>query len=163
MKDKVVVVNTAPFIHLARAGRLEVLLDVYKEVYSPTGVEEELLFPAQARSFLETYVKVKATTNKAAEEELARKQRKLGKGEIQSYILYREIEADELLFANTKAQRILSGLGAKVRDLIHLPGLDRDSKIFIHQQEIDKYHLDLWNANYQTKELEGELRRRGLI
>ncbi len=59
MKEKVVVVNTAPFIHSAKAGRLEILLDVYKEIYSPTGVEEEL----------------------------AKKQRKSGKGEIQSYIL----------------------------------------------------------------------------
>ncbi|MEK6861956.1 MAG: hypothetical protein AABY07_08375 [Nanoarchaeota archaeon] len=163
MKDKVVVVNTSPFIFLDKFGKLEALLELYKEIYSSEGVRSEIKFPQRVVEFFDKFVVTRAVKDLELDTKLSTRFKRFKLGERESYILYKEINADELLFANTYAESLARKLGARVRDISEIPDLDNENKIFLDQQSICDYYLSLWVAGYRPKHLRKLLVTRGLI
>lgn len=86
------VINTGPLIKLAQIKRLELLKELYEEIYAPQKVKDELRFPVEATDFLNKNIKIWSVTK----EDVIELSRKLDveEGESEVFILYRDIVAD---------------------------------------------------------------------
>jgi len=108
----IVVSDTSAITSLIQVGRAEVLARLYREIYVPEAVRNELL---QTHSALPEFVRVRQTERKS---EVQRLCAELDLGEAEAIILAKEIGADYLLIDETLGRQVAIREGVKVIGLL---------------------------------------------
>jgi predicted nucleic acid-binding protein len=164
MKERTLVTNASPVIHLARMESLDILTRIYSNIYCSKRVKEEVMYPAEAVKFIEENTEVREVKNQAFVEDIQRKHSRLRRGEIETFVLYNEMNAGEALFLNNQAERIFNNeYGGQVRDIIELPKMDINKVVFKTEKDIDEFYLKLDKSVPNYKKLQEVLRIRGLV
>ncbi|WP_456454012.1 DUF3368 domain-containing protein [Thermococcus sp.] len=101
----IVVSNTSPLIGLSNIGKLEILHELFGEVFVPPAVVREF------RENLPTWIVVKRPGDKPLVTALSKL---LGDGESEAMALALELGADFLILDDLKARKIAKELGIKV-------------------------------------------------
>lgn len=148
-----VVTNTGPLIKLTEIGRLNLLTKLYDKLYAPVCVKRELLYPDAAVKFLANHVDVREVVPSAELIDALG----LEGCDIEVYLLYRDVVADEMLFANRDAKRKLGNYG-KTRDVIELKNLAEEMGLF-SREDSKTFLLDLKRIQYMPHDVDKELRK----
>jgi predicted nucleic acid-binding protein len=148
-----VVVDTSPYIILCKIDRLRLLQQLYDVIYSTGGVKQELLFPEKAVNFLNdncTIIDVDDVERCRLSSEL-----NLDGAEVEVFMAYLQLHADEMLFANKRAKQRI-GKSGNVRDVIELKDLAEESGVYTRRDS--KEFLEALKAlGYRQKAVEKEL------
>ncbi len=109
----IVVANATPLIGLAKADRFYLLKEIFGKIHIPVGVYEEVVLEGRGRAGARevneaTWIEIVEVKDKLAVEVL---QDELDKGESESVVLAREIEANWVLMDERVARRKLEALG----------------------------------------------------
>ncbi|MBU2496601.1 MAG: hypothetical protein KJ767_00900 [Nanoarchaeota archaeon] len=154
-----VVTNTSPLIYLAKIDELELLSDIFDDVYVPMPVYKE----TQEKRESDDAIKIKNSEFlireplKDDEKELTdriSKEYGLGKGESSVIALYKSRKLNYALLANTEATHKAKNLGIRVMDPLDI------GKIVYDSASLKSYLLKLINfAGYTTQEIEEELEK----
>jgi predicted nucleic acid-binding protein len=110
----IVISDSSPLISLALIGKLDILKKLYKEIWAPTAVYEEVVksdkpFADELILFLNG--KTKSVTNKMAVEVLLSD---IGAGEAEAIVLALEQQPDIILIDDLKARKLAKLKGFKV-------------------------------------------------
>ncbi len=108
----IVVSDTSALTALIQVGRLEVLARLYREIYIPQAVRDELL---QTHPVLPEFVRVRQTQRKI---EVQRLCAEVDLGEAEAIILAKELSADYLLIDETLGRQVAVREGVKVIGLL---------------------------------------------
>jgi len=108
----IVVANTTPLIGLAKAGRFHLLKEIFGKIYIPVGVYEEVVVEGRGRAGARevdeaTWIETVEVQDKLAVELL---QDELDKGESESIVLAKELEANWVLMDERTARKKLEAL-----------------------------------------------------
>ncbi|MBI1935511.1 DUF3368 domain-containing protein [Candidatus Woesearchaeota archaeon] len=139
----IVVSNASPIIFLSKIRKLDLLLKLYKEIYIPIKVLEELL-KGKDDTYLDRYIpKFKAEEIKGKISAL-----QLHEGELEAISLAVEKKADLVLLDDKKARIVAKGMKLKVKGTLGLLLTFLDKKLISHDEF--KLLLDiLVNANFR--------------
>jgi len=118
----ILVFDSSSLIALARVGRLDLLHELAGEVHIPGAVFEEVAEhaderPGSAEVRSAPWIQVGRVLDRQAVEHL---RGRLGRGEAESIVLARELEADFLVLDDAAARRVAEGEGARVIGLLGL-------------------------------------------
>ena len=108
----IVVSDTSAITSLIQVGRIEVLAQLYDDIYIPQAVRTELL---QTHPSLPTYIHTHGT---ASESDVRRLCVELDLGEAEAIILAKEMAADYLLIDESVGRQIAIREGVKVIGLL---------------------------------------------
>lgn len=108
----IVVSDTSAITPLIQVGRVEVLARLYREIYIPQAVRNELL---QTQAVLPAFVRVRQAERQS---EVQRLCVELDLGEAEAIILTKEIGADYLLIDETRGRQVAIREGVKVIGLL---------------------------------------------
>lgn len=145
--------DTSPLIYLAKANELNLLEEVFEEVYVPLPVYEE----TQEKSYLEDAVKIKEAgflkicPLTCEEEELVEKicgNYNMGEIDCSVISVYFSKGLDYALFANTGASKVAKKLNVNVIDPFELGKIK-----FTEINSLEDYILKLKSAGYFTKQM----------
>ncbi|HIH51144.1 MAG TPA: hypothetical protein HA282_02255 [Nanoarchaeota archaeon] len=154
------VIDTSPPSWLEKVGRLELLTQIYSEIYAPPLVLKQLESHYPTREFIKSNVKPIIFSEielKKFNKLVDRWFRKLNlddKGEVEVFVAYRYfLDVEEMLFANKGAERAFRELG-RVRDIYMIYELAEERGIFTRKDSIE-YLESLLNSNppYRSKEV----------
>ncbi len=151
-----VAVNASPLIFLAKAGRLNILRNLFQVVYTTAGVMEEVERPSrlgipspEINSIKGSeWIKVIKLTRKEAREAVQLSNRiQIGVGEAEVVKLYERGGYGLVIVADVAAERKMRRLGVNAKDLVEV--------IYVAAQrglvELKSFSRDLWEAGYRTK------------
>ena len=111
MKNGLVISDAGPIFSLATIDRLDILLEIFDEVYIPRAVwleltlDKETIYYQIIVDFLKDKVREIQSFNDLSFI--------MDFGESESVVLYRELQADFLLIDDRKARQIAESLGAR--------------------------------------------------
>ena len=108
----IVVSDTSAITSLIQIGRIEVLVQLHREIYIPEAVRNELL---QTHPTLPEFVRVRQISSRS---DVKRLRAELDLGEAEAIILAKEIVADYLLIDETIGRRVAIREGVKVMGLL---------------------------------------------
>lgn len=116
MLDRIVIINSTPIIALASIDKLHLLRDLYKVVYIPKAVNDEVFAKQNSKAQVELarareWIQVKQIQNNESKK-LFRVQ--LHDGEVEVMILGKELEADLLVIDDYIAREYAKYLDFKV-------------------------------------------------
>lgn len=161
--QRIVVTNASPVIHLARADHLDILLELYDKIYCAEAAADDIRYPQEAVDFVKEFTTVQPITDTALVAAIQKAHPKLALGEIQTYVLYTEICAEEMLFLNTRAQNIFKQeYNGNVRDLVFLPMRDVKRTTFRDDAELNDFYKALAKVIPAYKPLVDIIKARGL-
>ena len=116
-----IVTNAAPLIHLCWIGEINLLPNLYDEIWTSTYVyHSELLFPRELLDFRDINIKETEPSKNKLEYLLASFKGKINYGEITCAAIYSERDYNELLIADKKAEAYLINHGINVRNFLEL-------------------------------------------
>lgn len=137
------VTNTSPISWLERIGRLELLAQVYDEIYAPKIVFEQLAPHYPTRSFVKEHLKPLQIDPKELEQfndlsiEWLNRLNVDDVGEVAVFVAYRFfLDVDEMLYANKGAETAISPYGS-VRDIANLYEVAEEKGIFTRADSIE--------------------------
>jgi len=109
----IVVADATPLIGLAKAGRFYLLKEIFGKIYIPEGVYEEVVVEGRGRAGARevneaTWIETVEVKDRLAVELL---KDELDKGESESIVLAKELEANWVLMDERTARRKLEALG----------------------------------------------------
>jgi len=123
----IIVANAGPLIHLARINKLNLIQDLFREVYIPEAVKAETVGRGKAEGYADAlaiekavslgWVKVVKTENDA--EKLA-EEAKIGKGEAEAMLLAKQMGTIKILMDDARAGRVARSLGLKPHGTIYV-------------------------------------------
>ncbi len=124
----IVISDTTPIIYLAKIEKLSILKDLYSEIYIPSAVWKELIYPvSQNKIDIPADIKfeidakesgwliVKDPEKEEYHEIALNLTRELGRGEAYSIALSLELKADLLLINDKRAKEIAESKGLKTK------------------------------------------------
>jgi predicted nucleic acid-binding protein len=149
------VINTGPLIKLAQIKRLNLLIELYDELVAPLKVKEELKYPIEAVNFLNEKVNLRSVDKNLAKK--WSKKLKIEEADVEVFLVYKDTNADEMIFANKKAEKRIGKYGY-VRDIIYIKNLAEEKGIFT-RQDSKSYLEDLKRIKYRPKDVEKELKK----
>ncbi len=125
----IVVSDTSPISNLIQIGKLDLLKQLYGNVFVPKNVYEELAFLDFQEEILkkESWIIVKEITNQILFNDIARI---LDFGEAQAIVLAIELKAEILLLDEQLGRKIAEEYGLKIRGILGVL-LEAKSKGFI--------------------------------
>ena len=133
------VINTSPPSWLEKVGRLELLAQVYSEIYAPPLVLKQLESHYPTKEFIKSNVKPIIFSEielKKFNKLVDRWFRKLNlddKGEVEVFVAYKYfLDVDEMLFANKDAEGKFRDHG-KVRDILSIYELAEAKGLFTRE------------------------------
>ncbi|KPV61849.1 MAG: hypothetical protein AOA65_2185 [Candidatus Bathyarchaeota archaeon BA1] len=151
-----VAVNASPLIFLAKAGRLEILRDLFQVVYTTAGVMDEverplrlgITFPEIPLIKVSEWIKVVKLTRDEVREAVQLSNRiRIDVGEAEVAKLYERGGYSLVIVADVVAERKMRGLGVNAKDLVEV--------IYVAAQrglvELKSFARDIWEAGYRTK------------
>ncbi len=155
------VMDTGPAVWLSKVGYLDILPNLYEDVFVPEGVFRELSYLNKMHYFRSEaldLVKGSFTLIKLDRNEKRRFHRlakrwaikyNMAEADAQVFIAYRDfVKADEMLFANRGAERIF-GQHGNARDILMLYELAQETGLWKTKESM-KYVQKLVEANYRT-------------
>jgi len=155
MKLKVAV-NASPLIFLAKAGRLDILRDLFQVVYTATAVMDEVEKPLRlglsSPEILlikgSDWIKVVKLTRHEVQEAVQLSNRiQIDIGEAEVVKLYQRGGYGLIIVADAAAERKMRGLGVNAKDLVEV--------VYVAAQrglvELKSFARDVWEAGYRTK------------
>jgi len=157
-----VIVNASPLIFLAKSGLLDIIKQLFTEVYTTQGimdeVEKPLKFGVEALevSVIKAVNWINVVKLKAKEKQDAKKLAAhlgIALGEAEAAVLYQR-GFDLLIVADRKAERKLREIGLNVTDLVTV-GFKAATKGLI---DIKDFANAIWKAGYRTERVERILR-----
>ena len=157
-----VVTNASPLIHLGYMDMLEVLPKIYSRIYCSRAVATQVEYPKAAADFVKG-LEIFEVKDRGLVELIRAKHPRLDIGEIETFVLHKELNTDEALFLNNRAENIFtSEYRGIIRDLVDLPNADTAPLMFLSQEHIDRFYIKLAEVVKGYKKLEKILRERGL-
>lgn len=101
----IIVSNSTPLISISKIGKINLLRDLFGQVFIPEAVYNEVAVQGQGRAGwnLPSYIEVKHITNAMASQFL---QSQLDYGESEAIVLAKEMHAELLIMDEKKARRI---------------------------------------------------------
>lgn len=139
----IVVADSSALIALAICSALDILLDVYDEVYIPSAVYQEISQPDKPQSqvlsqfFSDRVLEIDKS-------QLVVAVGGLGKGELQAMALYRQLNAHSLLIDDRRARRVAEANGIKCIGALGLLLLAKHNG---HISEVAPYLKRLHNSS----------------
>ena len=158
----IVVSDTTPLISLLKIQRLELLNELFDEVWIPQTVYEELVtnrkFASEAVEIIETdYIKkVEITDLKSVE--LLRRATGLDAGESEAIILSDEIRADILLMDEVKGRMVAKQMGLTIMGTIGILMTAYDEKLLSDEEILHCIEILQRNGRYISEKLYQQLR-----
>lgn len=115
-----VVSNSSPLISMARIGKLDLLRQLYGEVFIPEAVWHEVVVkgagePGADEVKAATWIKMQSVTNKTLVHAL---QQELDAGEAEAIVLTMEMQAELLLMDERVGREVAKHLGLRYTGLI---------------------------------------------
>lgn len=113
----IVVSDTSPVSNLIQIGKLDLLKQLYGNVFIPEGVYEELAFlDFQAETLKkENWIIVKQIKNRALFDEIVKS---VDSGEAQAIVVAMELNAEILLVDEQLGRKVAEGYGLKIRGVL---------------------------------------------
>ena len=108
----IVVSDTSAITSLLQIGRVELLSQIYSDVFIPEAARNELL---REHPSIPEFIRCQSASNRA---EVQRLLAELDLGEAEAIILAKELKADELLIDETAGRRIAAREGVNVIGLL---------------------------------------------
>jgi predicted nucleic acid-binding protein len=108
----IVVSDTSPVTALITVGRVELLRELFTEVFIPQAVRAELL---RTHSSLPDWLQCRQVANQAAVTSFSKT---VDAGEAEAIVLAKEINADRLLIDERKGRRLAQAEGVRVIGLV---------------------------------------------
>ena len=141
-----VVANTTPLIALADIGKLDLLHQIYNEIYIPRAVQEEIISePAKTLVSNSDWIKVIDIQNESQKSTFSTR---LHSGEIEVILLSQEQNADLLIMDDNAAKKTAKFLGLSVTGTLGViikakqEGLIDSVKEIIDQLLLDGLFMD---------------------
>ena len=140
-------------IKLAEIDKLGILTKLYDTLYAPTCVKRELHFPSAAVKFLSEHVEVRDVSPLTPPPKYVSG---VETCDMDVYLVYCDVDADEMLFADRRAKNRLGNLG-KARDIIELKDLAEKKGVF-NRQDSKNFLQALKEIKYRPHVVDAELR-----
>lgn len=141
-----VVANFTPIIILSNINKIEILKELYKVIYVPYGVFEELAFGDSKYVFkANDFIKIEEIKNKEAKQFFPAY---LHKGEVEAIILAKEINADLCIIDDYLARKHAKSLGLTVTGTLGVlikakeKGILKEVKPLLDEMLEKKFYID---------------------
>jgi len=122
-----IVANAGPLIHLARINKLNLIHDLFKEIYIPEAVKTETVNEEKDEGYTDAiaiekvissgWIKVAKTKPNA--EKLA-EEAKISRGEAEAILLAKQMSTTKILVDDARARRVARSLGLKPHGTIYI-------------------------------------------
>lgn len=163
------VIDTSAVSWIERIGRLDLLGQVYKKIYAPSKVIEELYNHIPTQKFIEERIDIVDFKNEKGKRRFDKLVKRWSRkidfkdiADIEVFIAYKFFtDADEAVYANKNAEYKLSKYG-RIRDIANIYELAQDKGIFNANESINylKSFLILYPA-YRPGFIKGLIRKLG--
>ena len=155
-----IVSNAGPLIHIARINELNLIHNLFKEIYIPEAVKTETVNKGKAKGYTDAitieraissgWIKVASTKSNA--EKLA-EEANISRGEAEAILLAKEKNTTKLLMDDARARKIAQSLGLKPHGTIYILKLALTKKIISKTEYTQLLHKALETGLYLSTEL----------